>query len=609
MLPQYTVPEMQRTPLEDLVLQVLLLGSILGQPEAFLAKAPQPPPLQTVRSAIESLVGIGALKQLPRSLSLSASASSSSSSLSSPSSSSGAGPVGVSSPLHTTTITTTPQPTPTPPTQPQSQSLQQLPDVALTALGYHLAHLPLDARLGKMLVLGAVLQCVEPVLTVCAALAGKSPFLPRARGVDDEKARHAGLGSDHLAVVRVYDDWAAVASEMTNNNSSSSSSGGGGGGGGDARRAQRQWCQEHCLSQEVLSTMRDTRAQFRQQLAEIGFCPRLPTQQHKKRKNKSGRGKGQGQPDGTDEEQGEEPSAVEEFVDPSNAYGREWELVRCVICAGLYPNVARLVRPVGKKSLAVVNRAGDPVFVHPSSVNFRTVANAGASMSLGGGGGGSGASGGRSNPLSAFLCFHSCVRTSKAFIHDSTFIGKYALLLFGPSTDFTITTADAASAAMAANGGGSGGSGGGGGGGGGSGAATKKSTERDTVVIDGWIRLRMPEEGAVLCKLLRSELERVLRAKIQRPGATTTPTTAASAGTTSTSNAALPIAATGAGAVAEGRGEDGFEGESGTDDGEAPPTYAAPVETTEDRTARLAIRAVRDLVMLDRRGGGDEGGT
>ena len=39
----------------------------------------------------------------------------------------------------------------------------------------------LDARLGKMLVLGALLQCVNPVLTVCAALTGKSPFLTRKR--------------------------------------------------------------------------------------------------------------------------------------------------------------------------------------------------------------------------------------------------------------------------------------------------------------------------------------------------------------------------------------------------------------------------------------------
>ena len=163
-----------------------------------------------------------------------------------------------------------------------------MPDVALTALGYHLAHLPLDARLGKMLVLGAVLQCVDPVLTVCAALAGKSPFLRGARNVDDEKARHAALGSDHLAIVRVYNEWAAVGAAAATSaapptaganvpsNAASSSSSARSSRGGEQQRAQRQWCQQHCVSHEALSAMRDVRTQFRQQLSDIGFCPRLP---------------------------------------------------------------------------------------------------------------------------------------------------------------------------------------------------------------------------------------------------------------------------------------------------------------------------------------------
>ena len=40
-------------------------------------------------------------------------------------------------------------------------ALRPPPSLGLTTLGYHLANLPLDARLGKMLIYGAVLQCVE----------------------------------------------------------------------------------------------------------------------------------------------------------------------------------------------------------------------------------------------------------------------------------------------------------------------------------------------------------------------------------------------------------------------------------------------------------------
>lgn len=40
----------------------------------------------------------------------------------------------------------------------------------LTPLGYHLAHLPMDACVGKLLIIAAVLQCLDPILTIAAAL-------------------------------------------------------------------------------------------------------------------------------------------------------------------------------------------------------------------------------------------------------------------------------------------------------------------------------------------------------------------------------------------------------------------------------------------------------
>lgn len=40
----------------------------------------------------------------------------------------------------------------------------------LTPLGYHLAHLPMDACVGKLLLIAAILQCLDPILTIAAAL-------------------------------------------------------------------------------------------------------------------------------------------------------------------------------------------------------------------------------------------------------------------------------------------------------------------------------------------------------------------------------------------------------------------------------------------------------
>ena len=45
----------------------------------------------------------------------------------------------------------------------------------LTEIGYHLADLPLEPRLGKVVLYSIVLKCLDPVLTIVCALAHKDP--------------------------------------------------------------------------------------------------------------------------------------------------------------------------------------------------------------------------------------------------------------------------------------------------------------------------------------------------------------------------------------------------------------------------------------------------
>lgn len=40
-----------------------------------------------------------------------------------------------------------------------------------------LARLPLDVRLGKMLLWGVMLRCADPVIIMCAAMSARSPFI------------------------------------------------------------------------------------------------------------------------------------------------------------------------------------------------------------------------------------------------------------------------------------------------------------------------------------------------------------------------------------------------------------------------------------------------
>lgn len=43
--------------------------------------------------------------------------------------------------------------------------------------GRYLTMLPVEPKLGKMLVLGAVLNCLDPILTVVSGLSVRDPFL------------------------------------------------------------------------------------------------------------------------------------------------------------------------------------------------------------------------------------------------------------------------------------------------------------------------------------------------------------------------------------------------------------------------------------------------
>lgn len=47
----------------------------------------------------------------------------------------------------------------------------------LTPLGEHLAHLPVDPLVGKMILMGAVFSCLDPVLTIAAGLAHRDPWV------------------------------------------------------------------------------------------------------------------------------------------------------------------------------------------------------------------------------------------------------------------------------------------------------------------------------------------------------------------------------------------------------------------------------------------------
>ncbi|KAJ0013005.1 hypothetical protein NQD34_017339 [Periophthalmus magnuspinnatus] len=77
----------------------------------------------------------------------------------------------------------------------------------LTPLGHHLASLPVNVNIGKMLIYGAILGCLEPIATIAAAITEKSPFstpINRKEEANLAKAALSLANSDHLTLYNAY---------------------------------------------------------------------------------------------------------------------------------------------------------------------------------------------------------------------------------------------------------------------------------------------------------------------------------------------------------------------------------------------------------------------
>ncbi|ESW17778.1 hypothetical protein PHAVU_007G267400 [Phaseolus vulgaris] len=183
----------------------------------------------------------------------------------------------------------------------------------LTPLGRHLCNIPLDPNIGKMLLMGSIFQCLNPALTIAAALAYRNPFvLPINRKEEADAAKQSFAGdscSDHIALLKAFEGWK------------------------EAKRSgnEKQFCWDNFLSPVTLRLIDDMRMQFLNLLSDIGFV---------------------------DKSRG--PNAY-------NQYSHDLEMVCAILCAGLYPNVVQCKRR-GKRTAFYTKEVGK-VDIHPASVN------------------------------------------------------------------------------------------------------------------------------------------------------------------------------------------------------------------------------------------------
>jgi ATP-dependent helicase HrpA len=119
---------------------------------------------------------------------------------------------------------------------------------ALTDIGRELARLPLDPRVGRMLVGARDEGCLEQVLVVAAALSVRDPRerpLDKAGAADEKHKRFADERSDFLSFLKLWKFFADGAS--------------------------RKECREHFLSYARMREWRDIHAQLRQSVEELDW--------------------------------------------------------------------------------------------------------------------------------------------------------------------------------------------------------------------------------------------------------------------------------------------------------------------------------------------------
>ncbi|VFQ59026.1 unnamed protein product [Cuscuta campestris] len=327
-------------------------------------------------------------------------------------------------------------------------------DEELTPLGYHLAKLPVDVLIGKMMLYGTIFGCLSPILSISAFLSYKSPFVyPKDERQTVERAKLALLGeklsgktdssydnlqSDHLLMMVAYKKWEKVLHE-------------------NGAKAAQRFCSLYFLSNSVMYMIRDMRVQFGTLLADIGLIEMPNTFQISwKRKEKL-------------------DSWLSDTLQPFNVHANHNLILKAILCAGLYPNVAATVDGIASSVLGSIAQYTGPksksqpmwfdgkreAHIHPSSINSNLKAL-----------------------QYPFLVFLEKVATNKVFLRDTTIVSPYSILLFGGSINV--------------------------------------QHQGGIITIDGWLKVRAAAQTAVLFKELQLTLRDILKDLIQNPRSAST---------------------------------------------------------------------------------------
>uniref|UniRef100_A0A7N0V7U3 RNA helicase n=1 Tax=Kalanchoe fedtschenkoi TaxID=63787 RepID=A0A7N0V7U3_KALFE len=157
----------------------------------------------------------------------------------------------------------------------------------LTGLGHYLSVLPVEPKLGKMLIFGAIFGCLDPVMTIVASLCVRDPFMISHINKDlaiRAKSQFSTRDfSDHLPVVRAFNSWKYAEMQQF----------------GD------EYCHRNFLSVQTMKDIDSLRNQLFFVLKETGFA--------------------------------------DSNINQSNRFSHDEHIIRAIMCAGLFPGLCSIM--------------------------------------------------------------------------------------------------------------------------------------------------------------------------------------------------------------------------------------------------------------------------
>jgi ATP-dependent RNA helicase DHX29 len=129
----------------------------------------------------------------------------------------------------------------------------------LTPLGRQLAKLPLDAHLGKLVLIAGIFNCVDVAITIAAILSSKSPFLTpmgSRQRADLARLTFKRGDSDLLTAYNAYKTWKNVCQTPGS--------------------SEMSFCHKNFLSSQNLANIEDLKSQLLSSLVDAGFVQLPP---------------------------------------------------------------------------------------------------------------------------------------------------------------------------------------------------------------------------------------------------------------------------------------------------------------------------------------------